>query len=215
MALDLATLDLPLLKLADYAGVALFAATGALAAARLKHDIVTFGVFAAITGVGGGTLRDLLLGVPVFWVGDSGYLAVSLVAAALVWLTGTGPAWRARALLWLDAVGLAAYAVLGAAKATAVGAAPLVAIAMGVMTATFGGIVRDVIAGEPSILLTREIYATAALTGAAVFVLLSLAAVPTPVPALLGFLLAFAVRAGALAFGWTLPGFRIGAPPGR
>ncbi|MEJ1157201.1 trimeric intracellular cation channel family protein [Prosthecomicrobium sp. N25] len=207
MALDLPTLDVPLFQLADYAGVALFAATGALAAARLRHDIVTFGVFAAVTGVGGGTLRDLLLGVPVFWVGDSGYLAVSLLAALAVWLTGTGPAWRLTALLWLDAVGLAAYAVMGAAKATAAGAAPLVALTMGVMTATFGGIVRDVIAGEPSILLTREIYATAALTGAATYVGLGLAGVPSPVPALAGAALAFAVRAGALAFGWTLPGF--------
>lgn len=207
MALDFAA-DLTPFRLADYAGVALFAATGALAAARRKHDIVTFAFFAAITGVGGGTMRDLLLGVPVFWVGDSGYLAVSLIAALAVWLTGTGPVWRLSALLWLDAIGLAAYAVLGAAKALSVGAAPLVALVMGVMSAAFGGIVRDVIAGEPSVLLTREIYVTAAVFGAGVYVLTTVAGVPSPLPAVLGVLVGFGIRAGALAFGWTLPGYR-------
>lgn len=208
MAIDIALFEIPPFRVADYAGVALFAATGALAAARRKHDIVTFGFFAVVTGVGGGTMRDLLLGVPVFWVGDGGYLAVSLVAALAVWLTGTGPAWRMTALLWLDAVGLAAYAVLGAAKALTVGAAPLVALAMGVMSAAFGGIVRDVIAGEPSVLLTREIYVTAAVFGAGGYVLMTALGVPSPLPALAGAAIGFGIRAGALAFGWTLPGYR-------
>ena len=91
----------------DFAGVAVFAATGALAAAREKHDLVTFAFFASITGVGGGTLRDLLLGLPVFWVQDWRYIAVCLLAALGIWLTGQRD-WRFRALLWLDAAGLGA-----------------------------------------------------------------------------------------------------------
>lgn len=202
------------IALADYAGVALFAATGALAAARRRHDIVTFGFFAVVTGVGGGTMRDLLLGLPVFWVADPGYLAVSLLAAAIVWATGTGPLWRMTALLWLDAVGLAAFAVAGAAKALGAGAAALVAIVMGVMSAAFGGIVRDVIAGEPSVLLTREIYVTAAVAAATIHVVLTSLGVPGFLPAATGFLVGFGVRAGALTFGWTLPGYRpTGDPP--
>src|SRR5690348_12046300 len=94
----------------DYAAVAVFGASGALAAARRKHDIVTFAFFAAVTGVGGGTLRDLLIGAPVFWVGRPAYLAVTLAAALAVWIFGWGRG-RERILTWLDALGMAAYAV--------------------------------------------------------------------------------------------------------
>jgi hypothetical protein len=133
----------------DFAGVAVFAATGALAAAREKHDVITFAFFAAITGVGGGTLRDLLLGLPVFWVQDWRYMAVCLLAAVAIWLIGQRD-WRFRALLWLDAIGLGAYGVMGAAKAEAAGAPPLICIVMGTLTACFGGVVRDTLAGQPS-----------------------------------------------------------------
>src|SRR5437879_8409252 len=104
------------LTVLDYAAVAVFGATGALAAARRKHDIVTFGFFAAVTGVGGGTLRDLLVGAPVFWVARPQYLVVCLGAAAAVWVLGPRR-FRSSILTWLDAVGMAAYAVVGALKA--------------------------------------------------------------------------------------------------
>ncbi|HEY9218243.1 MAG TPA: TRIC cation channel family protein, partial [Phenylobacterium sp.] len=102
------------MALLDYAAVFVFGATGALAAARRKHDIVTFGFFAAITGVGGGTLRDLILDAPVFWVAQPAYLVVCLVAGAAVWVLGDRR-FRAPLLLWLDALGMAAYSVVGAA----------------------------------------------------------------------------------------------------
>src|SRR6185437_11145024 len=146
----------------DYAAVAVFGATGALAAARRKHDIVTFGFFAAVTGVGGGTLRDLLIGAPVFWVGRPAYLVVAAGAALAIWLFGWGRRGE-RILTWLDALGMAAYAVVGALKALSLGAPPLSAVVMGVLTSTFGGIIRDVLAEEPSVLLRRELYVTAAL----------------------------------------------------
>ncbi|MDP3659289.1 trimeric intracellular cation channel family protein [Phenylobacterium sp.] len=193
----------------DYAAVAVFGATGALAAARRKHDIVTFGFFAAITGVGGGTLRDLLLGAPVVWVHQPAYLVACLLAAVAVWLFGAKRG-RYRLLIWLDALGMAAYSVAGAAKAGALGAPPLTAVVLGVLTATFGGIVRDVLADEPSVLLKREIYVTAALVGAATYVGLGLLGVGAAVAGLAGFGAALALRAGALVFGWSLPGF-----PGR
>ena len=115
----------PTLTVLDFAGMAVFAATGALAGARLRQDLVTIAFFAAVTGVGGGTLRDLLIGAPVFWVQDWRYVAVALAAAVLVWFVG-GRGWRLTALLWLDAVGLAAYGVLGAAKSMAYGVPPLI-----------------------------------------------------------------------------------------
>lgn len=193
----------------DYAAVAVFGATGALAAAQRKHDIVTFAFFAAVTGVGGGTMRDLLIEAPVFWVQRPSYIMVCIAAAAAVWIFGTGPG-RMRVLLWLDALGMAAYSVVGAAKALALGVPPFSAVLMGVMTACFGGIVRDVLAHEPSVLLRREIYVTCALAGASLFVVLYVLGVRGLWPGAAGFTAAFAVRAGAIRWGWTLPAF-----PGR
>jgi len=190
----------------DYAGVAVFAVSGAVAAARRKYDIVIFSFFAAVTGIGGGTLRDLLIGAPVFWVGDAGYVAVCIAAAGAVWAVGV-KTWRMPALLWLDAVGLSAYAVVGASKAASYGVSPLVAVVMGVLTASFGGVVRDVLAGEPSVLLRKEIYVTAAVAGAGLFVALRLLGLPDLWAGVIGATAAFILRGGALKFGWTMPRF--------
>jgi uncharacterized membrane protein YeiH len=201
-----------LLSFLDYGAVAVFSATGALAAARRKHDIVTFAFFGAVTGVGGGTLRDLLIGAPVFWVARPEYLGVCAAAALAIWLVGWGR-WRERVLTWLDAVGMAAYAVVGALKASSLGAPLPSAMVMGVLTATFGGIIRDVLGDEPSVLLKRELYVTAALAGAGVFVVAQALGQPILVAGAAGFVAAFVTRAGAILFGWTLPGFPGRAPP--
>jgi uncharacterized membrane protein YeiH len=195
-----------LLSVLDFAGVAVFAATGALAAAREKHDLVTFAFFAAITGVGGGTLRDLLLGLPVFWVQDWGYVGICIAAAVAIWMIGRRD-WRFRALLWLDAIGLGAYGVLGAAKAEAIGAAPLICIVMGALTACFGGVVRDLLAGQPSILLRREVTVSAALLAATVYVALRAVGLEPWPAAIVAALCGFGLRAGALRWGWSLPAF--------
>lgn len=196
----------------DYAAVAVFAASGALAAARRKHDIITFAFFAAVTGVGGGTLRDLLIEADVFWVHKPAFILVCLAAALAVWLFGWGQV-RDRMLLWLDALGMAAYSVVGALKAAALGLPPTTCVVMGVLTATFGGIVRDVLAGEPSVLMRRELYITCALIGAGLFVLLASVGVGATPAALAGFAAAFGVRAGAMIFKWRLPGFPGRTPP--
>ena len=190
----------------DYAAVVVFAATGALAAARQHQDIITFGFFAAVTGVGGGTLRDLLIGAPVFWVDRPGYLIACLLAAAAVWMLGPGRA-RLRILLWLDALGLAAYCVLGAAKAEGLGVPAFSAMIMGVLTACFGGVIRDVLAHQPSVLLRRELYVTCAVLGAGAFVALGKIGVPPLAAGLTGFTLAFAIRAGAIVGNWSLAGY--------
>jgi uncharacterized membrane protein YeiH len=190
----------------DYAAVAVFAATGALAAARLRQDFITFAFFAAITGVGGGTLRDLLIGAPVFWVHRPGYVVVCGLTAAVVWFLG-GRGWRFRALLWLDALGLAGYAIVGAAKALSLGVPAFSAIIMGVLTTAFGGVIRDVLAGEPNLLLRREIYITAALLGASVFTGLKLLGLGFWAAALPAFALAFGLRAAAIRFNLHLPAF--------
>ncbi len=200
------------LSVLDYAAVAVFGASGALAAARRKHDIITFGFFAAVTGVGGGTLRDLLIGAPVFWVARPEDVAVCLTAAVAIWIFGWGRRGE-RLLIWLDALGMAAYAVVGALKASSLGVPPFSAVVMGVLTASFGGVIRDVLGHEPSILLRRELYITPALLGAATFVALNAAHQPLYVAGGAGFLAAFVVRAGAILFGWQMPGFPGRAPP--
>ena len=180
--------------------MAVFAATGALAASRKQLDIIGFLFLAGVTGIGGGTFRDLILGVPVFWVLDATYVLVCAAVAVLVFFAAHLIESRYRLLLWLDAVGLSAYAALGAAKGLAVTGSP-VAIVMGMLTATFGGILRDLLAGEPSVLMRPEIYVTAALAGAGVFTAASLGGLPDfMAAALAAFATAFAIRGGALKF---------------
>lgn len=198
----------------DYAGIAVFAATGALAASRKQLDIIGFLFLAGVTGVGGGTFRDLILGLtPVFWVREPGYILVCAGVAVLVFFTAHLFESRWKLLLWLDAVGLAAYCVLGAQIGLVTTGSPAVAIVTGVLTATFGGILRDLLANEPSVLLRPEIYVTAALVGAAMHTGLMLADLPLLASALIAAAAAFVVRGGALKFGWTFPRYR--TRPGR
>jgi len=190
----------------DYVGVTVFALTGALAAARDRHDIIAFWFFAVVTGIGGGTLRDLLIGAPVFWIGDATYLGIGLASAVLVWFAAPHIE-RLKTLIWLDAIGLATYAVIGAAKALSLGIDPFIAVAMGVLTATFGGVIRDVLAVQPSALLKREITISAALLAGGGFVALEAAGVAPLWAGVIGGLAGFALRAGAIHYGWALPAF--------
>jgi uncharacterized membrane protein YeiH len=195
------------LELIDLFGIAVFAISGALLAAEKRQTLVTFLFFAVVTGVGGGTLRDLLIGAPVFWVHRNEVLLICIAAALLVWLASRR--WFAgRALLWFDAAGLGAYATYGAAKALASGIAPVPAFAMGVLTACAGGIIRDVLAGEPSILMRPELYVTAAALSAGLlvgFALLGLSGWPAAVVAAMA---GFGLRGLAIAKGWSLPAYR-------
>ncbi len=197
----------PALDFLDLAGIAVFALSGALLAAEKKQTLVTFFFFAVVTGVGGGTVRDLLIGAPVFWVHDNAILLICFAAALAAWLTPAG-LWQGKALLWFDAVGLAAYAAFGAAKGLAYGLAPLPAFGMGVVTGCVGGIIRDVLAGEPSILLRSELYVTAAAVSAALLVGLTFAGLPGGAAGLIAALAGFALRGGAIWRGWALPTYR-------
>jgi len=198
----------PILPWLDLAGVAVFAATGALAAARRGQTMVTLVFFALITGVGGGTVRDLLIDAPVFWVQDRLAALVCLAMALLIWVTPE-KWWKGSALAWLDAVGLAAYAVFGAGKALGFAVPPVPAVVMGVISACVGGIIRDVLAGEPSILMRPELYVTAAALASTLYVILRLAfglpAFEAAVPAALA---GFGLRAAAMHWRLALPAYR-------
>ena len=191
----------------DFFGIAVFAISGALLAAERRLDFVTFVFFAAVTGVGGGTLRDLLIGAPVFWVRTNATLLICIGAALAVWMMNTRRI-SGKALVWFDAAGLAAYATYGSAKALGFGVAPVPAFAMGVLTACFGGIVRDVLAGEPTILMRKELYVTPAALAAGLFVALNVVGAPLAPAAALAAIAGFALRAGAMVWGWSLPAFK-------
>lgn len=196
-----------LLAVLNIVGTAVFAASGALIAAQLRLTLVTFGFFAFVTGVGGGTVRDLLIGAPVFWVQDPPFAMVCVGAAALVWVT-PGSWWSPRALEWLDAIGLAAFSVFGTAKAMEYGVHPFIAVLMGIVTTCTGGIIRDVLAGQPSILLRPEIYVTAAALAAGLYPLLIVLGAPVTVAGLIAVTAGFTLRAVAMVKGLGLPGYK-------
>jgi uncharacterized membrane protein YeiH len=190
--------------LLDLAGTAVFALTGALVAARLRFTFVTVCFFALVTGVGGGTVRDLPIGVRPFWLADQWVAAVILGVALLAWFTPRRW-WDRRLLEWADAAGLAAYSVLGTAKALAFGVEPLPAAILGVISGCVGGIIRDVLAGVPSILMRPELYVTAAALGAVLCASGSLLPLPQGLVWAVAALAAFAVRGAALTRQLELP----------
>lgn len=193
----------------------MFAVSGALVASRKGLDFMGFMWLGAITGIGGGTVRDLILGVPIFWVQNPAFISVCLGAAFVMHFVAPLVESRYRALLWFDAFGLALVTAAGTAKAHELGASAVVAIAMGAVTGTVGGMIRDTLGQVPSVLLRHEIYITASALGAGLFVLLSLLDVERNVAMAASFLLTFVVRGLAIRYHWMLPVFRAAETAGR
>ncbi|HLV06055.1 MAG TPA: TRIC cation channel family protein [Croceibacterium sp.] len=201
-----AALPPTLLPLLELGGTAVFALSGALVAARLRQTFVTMSFFALLTGVGGGSVRDVLIGVPAFWLHDPWVAPVIFATALIAWFTPRRW-WEGQSLEWADAAGLGAFAVLGTAKALAFGVAPLPAMVLGVVTGCVGGIIRDVIAGVPSILMRPELYVTAGALAAAIYATgesLGLPRVPTTAIAALA---GFGLRGAAMIWHIELPGY--------
>src|SRR6187455_3784355 len=192
----------------DVLAAIVFAVSGALVASRKGLDVMAFMWFAVITGVGGGTVRDLILNVPVFWVQNPAYVSACLVTAVVMHFVAPLVESRYKTLLWFDAFGLALVTVAGTVKASDVGAPALVAIAMGVVTGIVGGIIRDTLGHVPSVLLSQEIYVTASVLGACTYVGLNGVGAGRAAAMITGFFVTFIVRSLAMTFGWSLPAFR-------
>jgi uncharacterized membrane protein YeiH len=193
----------------DLAGVAVFAASGVLAARDRDLDLLGVIVVAAITAVGGGTLRDLLLDRhPIFWVTDVWYLIVIIASAMLtVAYVRVRPPPRAT-LLVADAFGLALFALSGAQLAEAAQCPPLIVVPMGTMTGVTGGVLRDVITVRVPLILQREIYATAAIAGVAAYLALDAIGMPRALAFGAGMTVVVAMRLLAIRWGLHLPVFR-------
>ena len=195
-----------LVNLMGLAAVGVFSVSGALDAARQRMDILGFMLIGTATGISGGTLRDVFMGnVPVFWIREPIWIIVCLVAAAVTYFVAPKLASRSRALIWMDAVGIALFAVVGTEIALDFGASPLIAVCMGVMTASFGGIARDVLCGSNLTLMNEELYITTMLVGALVYLLLSQLELPYAYDLIGGFLAGFILRALAILFHLKLP----------
>ena len=187
------------------AGVFVFALTGALAANRSDMDIFGHVVLAMLPAIGGGTLRDLILDVPVFWLGAPIYIWLAIAAAVIIYFFPPKVGRRLTALEWADAVGLSLFCVLGAAKAFALTGNMTISVTMGIVTAVVGGMLRDIVCNEVPLILQKEIYATAALIGGLVYCVCVKAGTGEGIAMMLGGGAAFIVRGCALHFGWSLP----------
>lgn len=190
----------------EWLGILAFVISGALVAARKQMDIAGLIVLGTITALGGGTLRDILLGqLPVFWVRQPLYLVVCMVISTVMFFTPQPAERHYRIVLWIDAVGLGLFAVTGAERALMAGSGPFIAVVMGVITASFGGIIRDIFANQSPVVLSYEIYILAALAAAAIFVGLSTLDAPRDLALGCGLVIGACLRVLALQFKWSLP----------
>jgi len=198
----------------DYAGIGFFAFSGGMLAARKSLDPFGAAILGAVTGMGGGTLRDILLGsLPVYWVQQPEYLAIALLGALLGYFTSPWAqsiASRRSALIWADALGLSVFCVIGAQAGLAAGADWSIALLTGVMSAAFGGLLRDIIVNDVPLVLREDIYALAALAGAAVYVFGLQTDLRPEWVALIAASSAFLLRGCAIQFSWSLPAIRLG-----
>ena len=197
-----------ILSLFDGLGIFVFGLSGGLMAVRQNFDILGVILISFLPAIGGGTLRDLMLDQPVFWLSDSYILWLPTLAGVLAFIAPDRLS-RIRSLKWIDAGGLALFAVVGASKAMKLGYGPGICILMGTMTATAGGLIRDVVCNETPLLLRQDIYATAAILGAGVFFAARTFGLGELAALSLGAGLCFIIRALSIRFGWNLPRSKI------
>jgi uncharacterized membrane protein YeiH len=200
-----------ILYIAGLLGVAVFAVSGALTAGRKNFDLLGVVVIAFVTAVGGGTIRDLLLDQnPIFWIRDTTYVYVVLGASAatLIYVRFSRP--PQISLLIADALGLALFTIGGAQIAEAQGLPAVIVIFMATMTGAMGGVIRDILCGEiPMLIRPSELYATTAIVGAAVYLVLQELGVAVSIAALAGMASVAVLRIAAIIWKWRLPVFSV------
>ncbi len=195
-----------LLYLLDMIGTAAFAASGAWAGVRREMDLLGVLVLGMVTAIGGGTLRDLLLGdTPPFCLKDENYLWLSLVVSLLVFFGHRHLKRISNPLLYFDAIGLGTFVVIGTGKALQFNLGPFGAVLMGIMTATAGGVMRDVLSNRVPLILQREIYASACLIGAGLMVALQQTTLPQNLNVILAAATVISLRLLAIRHDWALP----------
>lgn len=198
-----------LLYFIDLFGTAIFAISGVLLAGRLKMDPFGVLVLASVTAIGGGTIRDMMIGAtPVFWIGDTSYVWVIILTSLATMLIVRRP----KRIPWYvlpvcDAIGLAAFVGIGVEKALTYQDSYLIAVMMGVLTGCGGGIIRDILAREIPMVLRSEVYATACIAGGVVHTSLLLLGLGTNNAMLGGIFVTLAIRLAAIRWHLSLPTF--------
>ncbi len=192
----------------DLLGTVVFAFTGLLAASRKQLDLFGAIVIAMVTAVGGGTLRDLILDQPVFWVENPIYIYVVIIATLFLFVYIRFKEAPVKALLFLDAIGLATFTVIGSYKAISLGLSDPIVVMTGVMTGVVGGIIRDVLVGEIPLIFRKEIYATASFVGASLLLVLNNLGFGLDLSILLSMLVILFLRLGAIIYNISLPVFK-------
>lgn len=202
--------SIDILYLFDLFGVAVFAISGALTAGRKSLDLLGVVIIAVVTAVGGGTTRDLLLDRhPVFWIADPTYLLVIIIASVFtIWYTQYNEP-PEKALLIADALGLAVFTILGAQVTQEIVSSSVIITIMAAITGTVGGLIRDVLSNEIPLILRRDIYATAALAGATVYLLLQVTHLNATVNIVLGMVVVVGLRFAAIQWDLHLPRFKL------
>lgn len=194
----------------DLFGIVVFALSGALMAGRYKLDPFGVVVLAAVTAIGGGTIRDVILDTPVFWLVNPIYLYVILFTAILTIAFIRRPKRiPKRFLLLSDALGLALFAVLGTAKSISLGVPVSIAIVMGTITGVAGGMIRDVLCNVIPMILRQEIYATAAILGGSLYALFNALGWSDNVAIVCAVIGALTLRLAAIYWRVSLPAFQI------
>jgi len=197
----------------DLLGTVVFAMTGLLAASRKQLDLFGAVVIAMVTAVGGGTLRDLILDQPVFWISQNIYLYVVVVSTLFLFFYARFKTIPIKFLLYLDALGLAVFSVIGAQKAMGLGLSDPIVIMTGVMTGVVGGVIRDVLMGEVPLIFRKEIYATASFIGISLLLILVGWNIPVDMAIIGSIGVIFTLRDWALVFNVGLPVFQPINPP--
>ena len=190
----------------DLIGTAAFAASGAWVGVRKHMDLFGVLVLGVVTAVGGGTLRDLLLGdIPPFSLKNESYIYIAIVVSLIVFANRVQFKTFEKPLLYFDAIGLGTFVVIGTTKALDFHLGLLGAVLMGVMTGTAGGVIRDLFANQVPLIFRREIYASACVAGGLLLVALETVGTARPVAALLSAGTVISVRLLAIHYNWALP----------
>lgn len=191
----------------DLIGTVVFAITGALAAKEHKMDVFGMFILAFVTGVGGGTLRDMMIGsTPVFWMKNPFYILMIVLGVVLPIVFKKMSEWK-KSILFFDAIGLGVFTVIGVEKGIDFGLHPVIAVALGAVTGCFGGLIRDILRNQIPAVLHKEIYATASLTGGIMFFVLNYLGFHNDLVAVLTAFIVFIIRVLALKYRWELPKF--------
>ena len=192
----------------DYLGTLAFAISGALAAARKQFDLFG-GIFLGfVTAIGGGTLRDMMLNIPVAWLHDIWYFCIVVFAVGFTFVCRNYIEKYSKTLFLFDTIGISVFTIIGMQKGLALDIHPILSVMMGILTAVFGGIVRDMMCVDIPLIFRKEIYATACLIGGCVYLLLNWLACPDFISIVVASLVIFVVRTVSVIKNWSLPKFK-------